>query len=123
MKSFFFNPLLFRYLIKIKFRLIFLLVHALINCSSIICPSESNQSSICPPDSHFIEDLTTVISSSTSLSSLNSTSLCCSRRGHCVCSSCRKTFCGENSILQIYRTGDPSQPGQCCDQFNCIKSR
>jgi len=97
-------------------------VHSLINCSSIICPSESNQSSICPPDSHFVEDLTTVISSSTSLSSLNSTSLCCSRRGHCVCSSCRKTFCGENSILQIYRTGDPSQPGQCCDKFNCIKN-
>lgn len=99
-----------------------LLVHPTINCSSIICSPESNRSSICPSDSHFVEDHTTVIPLS-SLSTTNLTDLCCSRRGQCVCSSCPKTFCGEDSILQIYRTANRNQPGQCCDQFNCIKSR
>ncbi|CAF5193259.1 unnamed protein product, partial [Rotaria magnacalcarata] len=31
-------------------------------------------------------------------------------------------MCGENSIIQIYRTGNPNIPGQCCAQFSCIKN-
>ena len=90
----------------------------LIDCSNIICQTSSN----CPSDSHFLEDHTPLLRSSFPLSK-NLSSICCESRGQCVCSSCPKTICGENSIIQIYRTGNPHLPGQCCDQLNCFKSR
>jgi len=89
----------------------------IINCSNIICPISRKNSSLCPSDSHFIEDHTPRIRS------LNLTSICCEPRGRCACSSCPKTICGENSIMQIYRIGNGNLPGQCCDQYQCITSR
>jgi len=76
----------------------------------------------CPSDSHFIEDHTSLIRTSLS-SSTNLSSICCESRGQCRCSTCPKTICEENSIIQIFRTGNPNLPGQCCDQFNCITSK
>lgn len=88
-----------------------------IDCSNVICHNAPVNSSSCSADSQYVEY-------QTSLSLLkNLTSICCESRGRCVCSSCPKIMCGENSIIQIYRTGNPNIPGQCCTQFNCIKSR
>jgi len=98
------------------------LVNDIIDCSNIICNTVSINSSICPPDSYFLEDQTPIFRTSLSLSK-NLSSICCERRGQCVCSPCPKIQCGENSIIQIYRTGNPNILGQCCDQYNCIKSR
>jgi hypothetical protein len=108
--------------IYIFLMIIFILGNEFIDCSNIICKTASINTSICPSDSHFIEDHTPLLRTSFPLSKSLS-SICCESRGHCVCSSCPKTICGENSIIQIYRTGNPHHPGQCCDQFNCIKSR
>ncbi|CAF1390037.1 unnamed protein product [Adineta ricciae] len=93
----------------------------IIDCSNIICKSAPVNSSICPLDSHFVEDLTPPRRTAYTLSRAFP-SICCEPRGQCACSSCPKTICGENSIIQIYRTGNPDLPGQCCDQFNCIKN-
>ncbi|CAF3587838.1 unnamed protein product [Adineta steineri] len=95
-------------------------VNDVIDCSNIICNNKSNNSSICPLDSHFIEDHIPLLQ--TSSSSKNLSLICCQPRGQCICSLCPKTICGENSIIQIYRTGNPNIPGQCCDQFSCIKN-
>ncbi|CAF3778984.1 unnamed protein product [Adineta steineri] len=93
----------------------------LIDCSKIICNTAPINSSSCPSDSHFIEDHTSLLgTSSLALSKTNISSICCEPRGQCICSSCPKTICGENSIMQIYRIGSPYIPGQCCDKFNCI---
>lgn len=91
----------------------------IINCSNIICPYSRKNSTLCPSDSHFVEDHTPRLRSSYSHSH-NLTSICCEPRGHCTCSSCPKTICGENSIMQIYRIGNVNLPGQCCDQYQCI---
>jgi hypothetical protein len=98
------------------------LVNDIIDCSNIVCNTIPYNSSICPSDSQFIEDHTPLLRTSLSLSK-NLSSICCEPRGQCFCASCPKTICGENSIIQIYRTGNPNIPGQCCDQFDCIKSR
>lgn len=100
----------------------FFLANEIIDCSNIVCKNSPMNSSICPSDSHLIEIETPLLRSSFPLSK-NLSSICCESRGQCACSSCPKTICGENSIIQIYRTGNPQHPGQCCDQFNCIKSR
>lgn len=97
------------------------LVNNLIDCSNIICDKKPSNSSLCPPDSYFVEDYSPPIRTSIS-SSKDLLSLCCKPKGQCVCSTCPKTICGENSIIQIYRTGNPNVPGQCCDQFKCFKS-
>ncbi|CAF3477086.1 unnamed protein product [Rotaria sp. Silwood1] len=89
----------------------------LIDCSNVIC----NNTSICSSDSRFVEDHTPLLQTSLSQST-DLSSICCKSRGHCVCSSCPEIMCGENSIIQIYRTGNPNIPGQCCTQFNCIKN-
>ncbi len=100
----------------------FVLVDEIIDCSKIVCNTTPPNSSICPPDSHFIEDHTPLLRTSFS-SSKNLSSICCEPRGQCICSSCPKTICRENSIIQIYRTGNANLPGECCDQFHCITSR
>ncbi|UJR36808.1 hypothetical protein I4U23_029522 [Adineta vaga] len=94
-----------------------------IDCSTIVCHTTSINPSHCPPDSYFLEDRTSIVRvSSSSSSSKNLSTVCCEPRGQCVCSSCPKTTCGENAIIQIYRTGNPNLPGQCCDQYTCIKN-
>lgn len=98
------------------------LVHDVIDCSNIVCKSKTLNTSICPSDSYFIEDHTPLYRDSLS-SSKNLSTICCEPRGQCMCSTCPKTICGENSIIQIYQTGNLNIPGQCCDKFNCIKSR
>ena len=115
-----FDPVSIQLSHAILFR--FCVVQEIINCSSIVCPATAVNLTSCPSDSHFIEDHTPLLRTSLA-SSKNLSTVCCEPRGHCVCSSCSKTICGENSIIQIYRTGNPDLPGQCCDQFNCIKSR
>ncbi|CAF1065564.1 unnamed protein product, partial [Didymodactylos carnosus] len=83
-----------------------------IDCSNGDCEnSTAAASNLCPPDSYSIEDL--------SSSPVNST--CCSSPGYCRCSPCARTICGEDSSIQIFRTGT-KLPGNCCDQFHCIKS-
>src|SRR5689334_7739801 len=105
-----------------KISFFFVLANNIIDCSNIVCNSIPINSSICPSDSYFLEDHTPLLRSAVS-SSKNLSLICCQPRGQCICSSCPKTICGENSIIQIYRTGNPNIPGQCCDQYNCIKSR
>ncbi|CAF0912439.1 unnamed protein product [Rotaria sp. Silwood1] len=96
-------------------------VNDIIDCSNIVCNITHTNSSICPADSQFIEDHTPLLRKSL-YSSTNLSLLCCKSRGHCVCSTCPKTICGENSIIQIYRTGNQDIPGQCCDQFKCFQN-
>ncbi|CAF1244469.1 unnamed protein product [Adineta ricciae] len=92
-----------------------------VDCSNIVCPTATINASRCPSDSIFVEDRVSL--SSLSLSSSNNLSVvCCEPRGQCVCARCSKTTCGESSIIQIYRTGNPNLPGQCCDQYTCIKN-
>ena len=81
-----------------------------IDCSKIICPTEPVNASTCPSDSRL-------------LGSSPASSACCPSRPRCVCAPCPPTICGEHSIIQIYHTGNADQPGQCCDQFTCMKSR
>ena len=76
-----------------------------IDCSNVTC-SHSTRSTTCPADSSWLADPLSPD--------------CC---GRCVCSTCPKTICGENSIIEISRTGNPNRPGHCCDKFQCITSR
>lgn len=81
-----------------------------IDCSKIICKGNANKTSVCPSDSEWIVDN-------------NISSVCCQSSEFCSCLSCPKTICNENSILQIYRTGDGLTPGLCCDQYHCTTSK
>ncbi|CAF3566866.1 unnamed protein product [Rotaria socialis] len=97
-------------------------INNLTDCSNIVCDKTSTNSSQCPTDSHFVEDHSPLLRTSSFSSSNDLSSLCCKPQGQCVCSTCPKTICGENSIMQIYRTGNRNIPGQCCDQFKCFKN-
>lgn len=76
-----------------------------IDCSNVTC-SHPTRLRTCPTDSSWLADPLAPD--------------CC---GQCVCSPCPKTICGENSIIEISRTGNPNRPGHCCDEFHCITSR